>query len=70
MAGGTFGEEWWDDLVGSIAGPLPTVGVAPLTNVTYEAAWRLWAKWRLAVVHKSVYSDMELGEEAVAREIA
>ena len=70
MAEGTFGEDWWDDLFGSFAGMLSTVGVAPSTNVTYEAAWRLWTQWRLVVVHESVYLDMELGEEAVAREIA
>ena len=70
LTGGTFGEEWWDDLFGSMAGLSSMVVVAPSTNFTYEAAWRLWTQWRLVVVHESVYLDMELGEEAVAREIA
>ena len=70
LTGGTFGEEWWDDLFGSMAGLSSMVVVAPSTNFTYEAAWRLWTQWCLVVVHRSVYLDMGLREEAVAREIA
>ncbi|CAM9689179.1 unnamed protein product [Laminaria digitata] len=70
MAGGKFGGDWWDGVFRGLAVVLSKVGVAPSTNATCSAAWKMWVKWRQDVVKRSAYLDVELGEELVAEEIS
>lgn len=54
-------------MFGSLAGLSSTAGEDLSTDVTYESARCLWMQWGLDAVHRSLYVDMELGEEAVAK---
>ena len=52
VGGGQFGGSWWDRVFGDLAVLLSTIGVAPSTQATYSAAWRMWVEWRQVVGQK------------------
>ena len=56
-------------MFGDLAVLLSTIGVAPSTNATYSAAWKLWVEWRQVAVQKGVYLDVAMGEAAVVVEL-